>query len=311
VSDQDITVTGKRQSDNTVWYVRDGQYHSWVFDPTTETWSEGATYSERPTDYVEDDPTIASDSVTIKLTNNANMQEALKAAGNILSGLNKLRADLKAVAPDKSVTFSGKVMTRDEALNLLNKTTFTVTDVMPSNGGTGSAEYDASGNHRVSFHFESYDGDGIGDYAHPNYENQEGVVGIILHELGHLTQAGYEFNKLSFSLFSRENAELKTPDRQFHESEYYPNQEARANDFARAVAYSFGVDIDTWVDDPTHGLVWQSPHDIYNENISELEAPIEPNPDVASASEDPPAYASSENYSKSSELTLLDYGVLA
>lgn len=108
-------------------------------------------------------------------------------------------------------------------------------------------------------HFESFDGDGANDYAHPNYDNMEGLSGIILHELGHLTEGGQQ----SWIRNAFQGAREGLHGEEYNYSAYWLNNEAYANDFSESVAAAFGVDVDTW--NPAEGTVWVSPNVLYEQ----------------------------------------------
>lgn len=134
----------------------------------------------------------AAASVNVQITDSANEAEAIKAAENIAKAVTEIRAALEGLAPSTSVQWfsGGETMTAAQALSELNNTIFVVDDTTNyGNGGLGTAERGLSGApNTVTLNFDAFDGDG-GDYADPNYTNNQGVVGMMLHELGHVTQA--------------------------------------------------------------------------------------------------------------------------
>lgn len=265
---EEIVVTGYRTQDSgTMWYNVGDVYHSLIYSASSDSWIDGPISSSPPAG--TDDPAVEADSVKVKVTNPDNLEEALQAAANILEQLNEIRSHLSSLSPETSVTFNGETMTAVELLTFINGIEFSVVDTSAGNGGVGAANWSESGDHTVDFYFEAFDGDGENDYAHPNYENNEALTGIIFHELGHLTDSGHEFYEDSYMWFSMQRAETGESWAEFTDNSYgyWDNLQANANDFAQSLAGSFGFDINTWI--PIEGFIWMAPNIIYNMNMSE------------------------------------------
>lgn len=186
----------------------------------------------------------ASASVNIQLENPANEARALKAAENVAKAVAEIRALLERLAPDTRISwFNGNdAMTAAEALAELNNTVFIINDVTDyRNGGLGAASRGENGSlNSVKLNFDAFDGSG-GDYADPNYADNQGVVGMMLHELAHITKQGDQFYTLS-----RRNYRRVTEDPAFENynfSDFWYNNEAYDYDFAKNFAAALSLDI--------------------------------------------------------------------
>lgn len=258
----EIVVTGTRVDNHNVAYYLDtsGLYHTLKYDVQTHDWVDTGSGPSRPG---SDDPANKSDTVAVHVTDPAHQTEALKAAENILNALNKLRSDLANDATTV-VNFAGHTMNGAEVLTLLNSTTFFVTDNQQTNGGVTYANYSPTGG-SVEMNFEAFDGDGVTDYADPAYSNGEGMAGILLHELGHLTSYGHSFSDSNWIYFNQE-MDFNHDHSQVYDrtSAYWLNNEAYANSFATDLASAFGVDINEW--GPLEGTTWVPASTLYSQH---------------------------------------------
>ena len=202
--------------------------------------------------------------MTIQITNSANRTQALQAAANVLAAIQKIKASFADEDPSEVVYLNGTRTTIGEMLDHLKDTQFVITDkAYPNSGGVGGAFYNPDGTHRIEFNFENFDGLGYLDYASPAYSDQQGLVGIILHELGHVTAAGDAFWDLSNFYHAKENGHDKTTI-PFAYGDYFNNEEAWVNAYSQQFAAAVGLSIDGW--NPAEGFAWVDPGQIYNQN---------------------------------------------
>jgi hypothetical protein len=204
--------------------------------------------------------------VQVSVSNSANLAAARTAAENIARGLARIESELEAMNPNTVISWDGNSMTAGQILKVVNTTRWVVTDNPTfNNGGVGSANGKTD---TVTLYYGPYDGVGPNDYAHPNFQNDAGLVGILLHDIGHMTPAGEAFFAESYDTFSKEYGTTNG----FYSStntvrfQYAKNNEMFANDFAYAVGTAFGADTLQGVQ-LTHGTGAIDPADIYNTHM--------------------------------------------
>jgi hypothetical protein len=272
MADKDIVVIGGKAVDNV---GNPTSSYSYYLDQSINTWHQvellqngevkDTIYSGDPPRY--DDPNDASDTVHIDIVDQSHMAEAVKAAANVLKGMDMIKAGYTDEAnPNQEIVVVGKHTSAAAELAHAKNTELWVTDKTYTNGGVGQSSYNPNGHNRIELNYESFDGDGANDYAHPNYQNMEGMVGILGHELAHATAEGAMFNQQSNSYWAQYNARTKEGG-SFNYSDFWENNEAWANAYSRGMANATGLDIDTW--NPAEGFSYKAPNTLYREKLAD------------------------------------------
>lgn len=156
-------------------------------------------------------------------------------------------------------------MTAGEILEELNSLKITMTDnsYLHINGGVGTANPYTN---EIELDYRGYAG--AGSYADPVlYENDDGLMGILLHDLGHVIDEGEEYFEDSYDRYADENgstAGYYFQPRMNPLADYAQNYEAFAEAFAQAAADAFGEDLATYPQRPTTFL---DPDVIYNNHM--------------------------------------------
>lgn len=207
--------------------------------------------------------------VNVKVNDPANLAGAQKAAENVVVALIKIKTLLNDVPPDTPINWSGKVYTASQVLDIIKNTQFIVTDENYGNGGVGSASAGQNGVPNIDkLNFRYFDGDLSNsdgkDYASPAFTNGEGMVGIMLHEVAHLSGEGWIINYHSQRYFNQEIANGRDPGA-YNSSDYWTNNESFANDFAKSAAQVIGADISALSNN--WNTYWQPPIQIYNDHM--------------------------------------------
>lgn len=209
---------------------------------TTQSMGQAsADFADRFVAGWQDTSEYTSATVKVSVSNSSNLEAAKRAAENIARGLATLEAELEALPPNTPVNWDGETMTASQALNVLNTTTWVVSDQSNfSNGGVGGADHRTD---TVTLNYRYFDGvidpGHQGDYAHPNYQNDQGLVGILLHEVGHMSDLGADRDNRS-----RENYNLEHGSQAgYQNSDYFRNNEEFASNFAVAAANAFGMNL--------------------------------------------------------------------
>ncbi len=152
-------------------------------------------------------------------------------------------------------------MFRDELLN----TEFTVTDRTDfNNNGVGSADYgEGTGPNMDSINYQDIIGDGQDPnfYGNPNYVDDSGMSILILHEVAHMNQVGFNFWQLSFQVH---RADDTVNGSQFYDTQYGTNNEAFAEALAQQMANAINMNLHG-ATTGQHGSP-QEPTDIYAAN---------------------------------------------
>ncbi len=225
----------------------------------------GADWADRYQSWA-DNTDYASASVHVDVSTSSSLSAATTAAQNIARALAKIEAELQSLDPSTVINWDGNSMTAGEILTTLNSTKFVVTDNPNfNNAGVGSADGDTN---TVTLYYGAYDGIGTNDYASPNYQNDAGLVGILLHDIGHMTPAGEEWHDMSLYYYKEE---FGTESGYYDSSNvlafaYARNDEKFANDFAYATGAAFGADTLTGVN-LAYGTGAIDPLTIYNGHI--------------------------------------------
>lgn len=198
----------------------------------------------------------------------SNQDAANDAAENVARGIVRLRAELEDLNPNDLIDMgNGVTITVGEALETLNNARFILDDAPDyGNSGVGSAERGENGQpNEVRLNYAAFEGPG--SYADSNYVDDEGLVGILLHEVGHVTEQGAFHRNQSESLYALEHGS----DAGYIGSDYFENHEKFANDFAYTAADAFGESLSNLTLE--YGRNWIDPQVLYNNNMrySEVE----------------------------------------
>jgi hypothetical protein len=192
--------------------------------------------------------------VNVAVVDGANEAKAEEAAQNIANAIIAIIEAGANLPPSTPIVFpDGKTMTVSELIDLIEGTTFVVKDSVPfSNNGVGGADHVSTTD---TLYFAAFvEGVQTNTYTAPGYQGQ-GVVGIILHEMAHISQYGYDNLSAEITKYNHEVNFHHVPDDGFYNSEYSSDNESYAHQSAMAAAEALGI-----------------PHDIYNQ----YNAPSEP-----------------------------------
>lgn len=211
-------------------------------------------------------------SVRVKVSSNAEKaREAAKnvaeALGVIIEAATKLPSNTQIALPD------GKTTTAGQLLSDIKNTKFVITDVAnpANNKGVGGAD---RANMTDTLYFAAFvEGSGQSSYTNAQWSGQ-GLVGILLHEMGHLSSAGNSVYNSERSKWAQENGKFKRnwrPD-DFWTSNYSNDNELYQHGFALASAAALGIGLDKYDTifkgqyDPDH---YRGAAMIYAENTAE------------------------------------------
>ncbi|UVO54205.1 hypothetical protein [Sphingomonas sp. SUN039] len=207
------------------------------FSTVSSSGVEGWSPRNIPPDAPGENPDLAI-SIEIVVRNPNNKQSAKQAAQRLITAISRIRAKLSE-NPNKFVIIKGTIFTTAQILTSLENTQWTVSDRPPSeykNEGVGSSNYDPNGTNADEINFE-----GILGYAHPNYPDDEGMSALVLHELAHLTEGGYNFFVQNYTKWQSEPAAHRGD---FYPSDYSRNVEAFANDLMHAMSAEISLDVE-------------------------------------------------------------------
>lgn len=158
----------------------------------------------------------------------------------------KVMAKLNDLPPGEIVQWGDKQLTAGQILGVLQNTDFRFTDNSSfGNGGVGEARPGVNGGRNtVTMDYRFYDGDmsnngSHGDYGASTYTNDAGLIGILMHDLGHLTSHGIDFNSKS-NLYHRKQY---GSDVSFAGYEYWENNESFVHSFSASLAAELNFDI--------------------------------------------------------------------
>lgn len=182
--------------------------------------------------------------VTVHVSNSANQADAQTAAQNVAIALATIEDALGSVDQNTQVSFdNGSSISAGDLLTQIENTTYIVSDSNPSgsNGGVGSADRTHMTDTLVYTAFE-----GQGSYADPNYQNDAGMIGIMLHEAGHMTAQGatnlQQENTAYRKLVGAHKGEYGPyTDAKFYGSDFGLDNEIFADDFAVNAGHAIGL----------------------------------------------------------------------
>jgi hypothetical protein len=267
MDENDIVIIAKVSSDggsgNSVWYRRNNSTWHELTKDSSGSYVERANPGPPPSE-ISDNNKTETVSVKVRISNSNNLELSIKAAANIVDGLQKLESALEAL-PDKTVMFTvgDNVVSGTSLLSHLRSVEFEVVDTIQyNNGGVGGAIKGggAGGVDKVQFLYSSFDGVNSPDYAHPNYQNNQAIVAIIGHELGHLSAVGDIMTNRSWEFFlEAESNGVET--RPYDQTSYWSNNEAYAHDFSDDLTKYIGFDTTGY--NPSQGTFWIDPYSIY------------------------------------------------
>jgi len=187
------------------------------------------------------DPEIGV-AVKIEKTKTATDQAKLElAAQKLIQSVIETITALELADPTNALTILGRTTTVGEMLQTLLDTQFTVTDVTEfNNTGVGSAARGINGN-LDTINYEAIIGSATRNgYADPGFPENSGMHALVLHEIAHMTQAGFEFFNHSFDVFGQDATVSGTG---FHQTGYSTNVEAFANAIMTGISSQIGVDL--------------------------------------------------------------------
>lgn len=174
--------------------------------------------------------------VNVEVTNPANRDAVIAAAQRLAEAIVQTLGMLGSLDPNKviSVPDAGTSATVAQIIADINNTKFTVTDRTDfQNNGVGSAVRGATFN-TETINFNAINGPNGTGYGASTYNNNAGLVGIILHEMGHISLGGDALYRSSIQ-YQRRDPTTKYISN-FYNTVYAQNLEAFANDFMNAAA---------------------------------------------------------------------------
>lgn len=232
-----IVVVGRRLRED------DGSYRL-VF--SKETGAPGVRYyTSRQVDEnggVVGDPEIGI-AVKIEKTKSETDQAKLEeAARKLVEAAINLITKLESSDPTALMVVLDRIVTVGEMLQTLLDTQFTITDATNfGNNGVGTARRGIGGSPNIDvINYEAIIGgsSGIG-YGDPAYPDNSGINALVLHEVAHMTQAGYDFYIRSTEVARAD----PTDNSDFYQTEYASNLEAFANELMTETSLEIGVDL--------------------------------------------------------------------
>jgi hypothetical protein len=195
-----------------------------------------------------DTNTSASDvsvNVRVTLTNTSNTAKAQEAAQNIAAAVAAIVAEATKLPSSTVISLpGGKSTTVGNLLDDIRATKFVVTDNANfGNGGVAAAD---KGTMTDTLYYGAFaEGTGMNSYSNSHF-NGQGVIGIILHELGHLSTAGDSNYAAEYAKFGREQAERKTGNTAFFGSNYSTDNELFSFGYGSSVAATLSIPLSTF-----------------------------------------------------------------
>lgn len=197
-------------------------------------------------------PGTGTISVNVKVENPANRDAAIEAAKNLVLTLSTIIDAASSIMSYHIFTLpDGKLTTAGQLLQNAKITKFTVSDKKTfGNSGIGTADRISATDLRDEIYFGGLVGPD--SYAASTYPNSQGLVGIILHELGHLSAEGKSVYDTAIATWSAEmrKRRRKVPQDQFYldnEGQIYAKSiENYAHGYGAAAALAINLDISTY-----------------------------------------------------------------
>jgi hypothetical protein len=152
-----------------------------------------------------------------------------EAARRLIIAIVRTIEKLSAADFNRRIEVLGRATTVGEMLEALQATRFTVTDRNPdtfNNNGVGAAERRADFNIDTINYEAIVGGSTDSGYADARFPDDAGMSALVLHEIAHLTLAGFEFFTASNDIF---NDDHNKDALKFYNSEYARNLEAFSN----------------------------------------------------------------------------------
>lgn len=232
----DIVVTGHRYANSAGVQVT-----SFIFQNGSNDGNMNATTGTENSDGSLDV------NVNVNITNSSNEAKAKEAAQNIAAAVATIVDAALKLPPNTSITLpSGGTITVGDLLNDLKATKFIVTD-NPNLGNNGVAKADHTAMTDTLYFAQFVEGAGPTSYSNSGWQGQ-GIIGVILHELGHLSAGGYANAINEINRFNNEMSIRKIPpvQRDFYGSDgadYNFDNESYAQGYASNAASVLGLDI--------------------------------------------------------------------
>lgn len=249
-----IVVTAHLQNTLSIWGFT--VKNAWGYDSVVEN-TRPATGDDVATHSATDvaNPQDVSASVNVLVADASHQAAALDAGANVARALARIESALAGVPTSTQIVFDGRSLTVGTVLDTLHNTKFIIDDAATyNNGGVGSAQIGTSGNPNVD-HLNYAAFTGTGSYADSNYQKDAGLVGILLHEIGHLTTVGDAFRTDEINWYKKDYGttagfEVFTNGAK---SAYSISNEKFANDFSLAVVTATGTALSLTGYSPTFG----------------------------------------------------------
>ena len=192
--------------------------------------------------------------------------QIMEAAVNVTRALGKIDSALSSIPSNTIISWDGVSETAGQVLANLHNTTFTVGNFVQTNGGVGAATHGINGNpNSDQLNYTAFVGPN--GYASPAYTDDQGLIGILLHELGHISQSGYDNLLQEMAVYRNDYGStygFYNVDPSNQRSDYNFDNERFANDFQQAVGDAINVDHSQF--SPTYGYGAVGASQIYNDH---------------------------------------------
>lgn len=212
-------------------------------------------------------PTATQVQVRVSLSDSTHEAAGLEAAQNVANAVVTIIEAAAALPTWTLIALpNGKTTTAGQLLNDVKVTKFVITDQKDfGNNGVGGAD-------RLTMtdklFFGAYQGTGPESYTHAQWRGQ-GMTGILLHELGHLSQAGYDNGQDSQRKYNYERARHKTQDIGYYYSEYARDDERFQHQYAKSAAAALGIAFETYDSIAYYSDPYQGPEMVYRTRADE------------------------------------------
>ena len=170
----------------------------------------------------------------------------------------------------KTIQLNGQTITLGQLKGIWDHWTFVVSDgnFATTNGGVGAITSDGSGGYFDTISINGFNngrGSSGGGYDDPNYLNDQGLTGILLHEVSHEIPGAEQQQADDNSYYYKD----KSPQNNgpWINSPYWVNNEKWANDGEAAFSSALGIDesqYDAAIASGAVGYGWQPAQQIYN-----------------------------------------------
>ena len=265
---QDIVVVGRRYRSASGVVITNYNYVN------NSSNNETSAYVEQD----NTDPEVSVIKVNVKIANPNNEAKAKEAAQNVADAVTTIINACQGLPANTVIPLpKGQSTTAGALLDDVKNTAFIVSDTQNfGNNGVGGADH-ASMTDNLFFGAFA-EGTGYSSYSNSQWSGQ-GIIGTILHELGHLSEFGFTNRNNEVQQFNNEmtqrHAARFTNDYYLGSdaADYRLDEESYAQAYALSAASVLGLNIGTYDSIlVSNGLVttFQGPSEIFNQHKSDL-----------------------------------------